>query len=53
MLGDYAEAAAVVDIQRSEIECQQEERAAIDDHHLAVIAREVVRRSSHRDAGRE
>src|SRR5260370_41755865 len=51
MLGDDAEAAAVVDVQRSEIEGQQEERSAVDDHHLAVIPCEIVGGSSDRDAG--
>src|SRR5260370_31213258 len=51
MLGDDTEATAVVDVQRSEIEGQQEERSAIDDHHFAVRARDVSGCPSHSDSG--
>jgi hypothetical protein len=45
----YAETAAALDIQISHVECQQVHLAPVDDHHLAVISHQVVRRSRYRD----
>src|SRR5690349_20749838 len=46
-----AEAAAALNVQVSEIESQNVEFAAIDNHQLAVIADQVVRGSCHCHAG--
>src|SRR5262249_4425008 len=53
ILRDDAEAAAVLDVQVGEIEGQQEKLAAIDDHYLAVVARQVVGRARYGDSGRQ
>src|SRR5262249_25864446 len=51
--GDQAEAAAAFDIGVRQVEREQVELAAIDDHHLPVIAGKIVGGARHRDAGAE
>ena len=51
--GDDAEAAAAPDVGGSEIERQQVQLAPVDDHQLAVIAGQVVRRARHNRSGFE
>ena len=46
-----AHAAALFDIEPGEVETKRIERLAIDQHHLVVIAHEVVVGARHRDAG--
>src|SRR5947207_11823056 len=52
-LGDNAKAAAMIDIHMDEIERQQEQRPAIDNHHLAVIANQIVRGAPYGNASLE
>ena len=51
--GDDAETAAVFDIQVCQIEGQQIQFAAVDDHQLAVVSHQIVGRARHRDSGRK
>ena len=37
----------MVDIHVDKVERQQEQRPAIDDHHLAVVTNQVIRRAPH------
>src|SRR6516225_8201887 len=48
ILRNYPEAAAVVDVQPSEVERQYKQLAPINDHHLAVIAEQIVRCGGYR-----
>ena len=51
-LRDDAEAAALLDIDLGVVEAEDVQRA-VDDHHLAVVARQVVGRARDGDAGVE
>lgn len=48
---DNAEAAAAVDIEPREIERQDEQGAAVNNHHFAVVADEVGSGARHQNAG--
>ena len=48
VFGNHPEAAAVLDIQISEIEGQHVKHGPIDDHKLVVVADEIIRRARHR-----
>src|SRR5215475_6994195 len=45
LIGDHPEAAAVVDVEKREVERQKVERPPVDDHHLAVITNQVLGRA--------
>ena len=50
--GDHAEAAALLDVQLGVVEAEDVQHV-VDDHHLAVIARQIVGGARHGDAGVE
>ena len=53
VLGDDAEAAALGDVEPGEVEAVDVQHAAVDDHHLAVIANEIVGGPGHGHPGRQ
>ena len=51
--GHDAKAPALGDVEAGEVEPVQVQHAAVDDHHLAVIAHQIVGGARHRDAAVE
>src|ERR1700681_2281584 len=51
--GGQPETAAMLDVQVSKIKTKYIQLAAIDDHHLAVIAQQVVGGARHGNASRQ
>ena len=52
IVGDDAEAAALLDVEPGVVEAEHVQRV-VDDHHLAVIARQIVGGARDRDPGIE
>src|SRR5207248_944813 len=49
VLGDDPETAALLDVERGEVEAVDVQDLAVDDHHLAVVADEIVGGARHGD----
>src|SRR5262245_42829763 len=45
LVGDHSETAAMVDVQKCEVESQQVEHPPVNDHHFAVISNQVFGRA--------